>query len=88
MLKVKNIRNKGGRGRVSVAPHIKDKISDEMYVKITHTSQNYIPGPQIFQKETGLVHLIIHAGQIIKELNAKIPALPGITPTVHKFFKR
>jgi len=31
-------------GTVSVAPQIKDQISDEMYVQITHTCENYIPG--------------------------------------------
>jgi hypothetical protein len=38
---------------VSVAPHIKDQISDDIYVQIIYTCENYIPGQQISQKETG-----------------------------------
>jgi len=53
MLKVKNTRNRGRWGTVSVALHIKDQISDKMYAQITHTCENHIPGQQIFQKEAG-----------------------------------
>ena len=53
MLQVKTIKNRGDRGYSISCPHINDQISDEMYVQITHTCEKYIPGQQIFQKETG-----------------------------------